>query len=198
MASLDTGDGGGHKGPGVKKAKKLSTRIDMTPMVDLGFLLITFFIFTSTMSNPTTMDLNMPKDTKDEKEQTLTKMSGALTIFLGKDNKVFYYEGLLDEAGAGFKSTNFKEIRDEIIRKKKDVEAAYVQDPACENKAISEGKDPKECRQKDFFVLIKPTDDANYKGVIDLLDEMTINKVGRYALLPPDPEELKLIAASGG
>ena len=60
MAELDTSSGGGHKKGGVKKAKKLSTRIDLTPMVDLGFLLITFFIFTTTMSKPKTMEINMP------------------------------------------------------------------------------------------------------------------------------------------
>lgn len=200
MASMDTGDGGGghKKGPGVKKAKKLNTLVDMTPMVDLGFLLITFFIFTATMSSPTTMDLNMPKDNKDDKDQTKVKQSGALTIMLGKDNSLFYYEGELTPDAAGFKSTSFKEIRDIIIKKKRSVEAAYVTDAACENKARAEGKDPNECKQKDFFVLIKPTPDANYKGVIDMLDEMTINKVARYALLEPFEQEQQLITASGG
>lgn len=201
MASLDTGDDGGHKkGPGVKKAKKLSTKVDMTPMVDLGFLLITFFIFTSTMSSPTTMDLNMPKDTEKQEEQTKVKMSGALTILLAKDNSIFYYEGELTNENASqiFKSSNFNEIRDVIINKKKEVESRYVPDPACEAKAKADGKDPNDCRQKDFFVLIKPTDDANYKGVIDILDEMTINKVSRYALLEPFETELDLVNASVG
>ena len=95
MAQIEGGGDSGHKkGPGVKKAKKLSTRVDMTPMVDLGFLLITFFIFTTTMSSPKAMNLNMPKDTKNQEELNKAKESGALTIMLGKDNSVFYYMGV--------------------------------------------------------------------------------------------------------
>src|SRR5688572_15873232 len=143
MASLDSGDGGGghKKGPGVKKAKKLSTRVDMTPMVDLGFLLITFFIFTATMNEPSTMDLNMPKDTDKDEEITKTKQSGALTVMLGKNDQVYYYEGELAPDGANFKQTTFKGIRDEIIRKKKEVIANYRGNPTCEEKAKSKGKD---------------------------------------------------------
>ena len=163
MASLDTGggDGGHKKGPGVKKAKKLSTRLDMTPMVDLGFLLITFFIFTSTMSTPTTLDLFMPKDTEKDEELNKAKESGALTIMLGKDNNIYYYEGQLsvDEASNNFKSTNFKGIRDVIIDKKRST--------------------PPE----DLVIVIKPNEEATYKNTVDILDEMTINQVKRFALV---------------
>jgi len=79
MAEMDTSGGGHKKGPGVKKAKKLSTRVDLTPMVDLGFLLITFFVFTTTMSQPTAMRLFLPKDTDKPEEQNKVKASGALT-----------------------------------------------------------------------------------------------------------------------
>jgi len=206
MASLDTGDGGGghKKGPGVKKAKKLSTRVDMTPMVDLGFLLITFFIFTTTMNQPTTVNLNMPKDTDKEEEQTKAKESGALTVMLGKDNHVYYYEGQLLPDGSNFKSSNFSAIRDVIINKKKEVIAAYRTDPKCETKAqekiIKEGlrnTTPRdECLDQDFIVVIKPTPDATYKNTVDILDEMTINKVRRYAIVKIADSELQLVNAS--
>lgn len=208
MASLDTGDSGGHhkKGPGVKKAKKLSTRVDMTPMVDLGFLLITFFIFTTTMKQPTTVNLNMPKDTDKEEEQTKAKESGALTIMLGKDNHVYYYEGQLTDNGSNFTSSNFKDIRDIIIKKKQQVVAAYRTDPACEQKekekAIKEGKkniNPRKlCEDQDLIVVIKPTPEATYKNTVDILDEMTINQVRRYAIVKISDTELGLVRATEG
>src|ERR1044072_3352839 len=120
MAEMDTSSGGGHKkGPGVKKGKKLSTRVDLTPMVDLGFLLITFFIFTTTMSQPTAMKLFLPKDTEKPEEQNKIKASAALSIMLGRNNGVYYYEGELLPDGSNFKSKHFKNIWQEIINKKK-------------------------------------------------------------------------------
>ena len=203
MASIDTGggDGGHKKGPGVKKAKKLSTRVDMTPMVDLGFLLITFFVFTATMSSPTTLDLNMPKDVKDQKEQTEVKESSVLSIMLGRDNQIFYYEGKLTEDGSNFKSTTFKGIRDIIVNKKKEVMSRYVTDPECEAKAKAKGRPISECADKDFVVIIKPSPEATYKNTVDILDEMTINQVRTYAMVKIFDQEFELIKAteaSGG
>lgn len=200
MASIDTGggDSGHKKGPGVKKAKKLSTRVDMTPMVDLGFLLITFFIFTATMSSPTTMDLNMPKESDKKEDETKVKQSGALTIMLGKNNNVFYYEGELGASGENFKSSTFKDIRQVIIDKKKSVIAAYKGNAECEQKARDKGKkDPKaECADQDFVVVIKPTEEATYKNTVDILDEMTINNVKRFAMIKISPTEMDLVKVS--
>ena len=197
MASIDTGGDDGHKkGPGVKKAKKLSTRVDMTPMVDLGFLLITFFIFTATMSSPTSMDLNMPKDTEKQEEQSKVKQSGALTIMLGKGNQVYYYEGELDPNGANFKQTTFTGIRDVIINKKKSVIASYKGNPDCEQKQREKGKPIEDCKEEDFVVVIKHTADATYVNTVDILDEMTINGVKRFAVVKIADTEKDLIGAT--
>jgi biopolymer transport protein ExbD len=173
MAEMDTSSGGGHKkGPGVKKGKKLSTRVDLTPMVDLGFLLITFFIFTTTMSQPTAMKLFLPKDTDKPEEQNKVKASGALTIMLGKGDGVYYYEGELLPDGSNFKASNFKDIRKEIIDKKKST------------------------NPQDFVVVIKPGPEATYKNTVDILDEMTINDVKRYAMVDIFDTELQLMKAT--
>jgi len=176
MAEMDT-SGGGHKkkGPGVKKSKKQSTRVDLTPMVDLGFLLITFFIFTTTMSQPTAMKLNLPKDVEKPEDQNKLKESAAFTVMPSKDNRIFYYEGL---DPSKLQQTTFKQVRDIILDKKRRT-------------------DP-----KDFMVIIKPTKDATYKNAVDMLDEMKIDDVKRYALVNISPDEYKFIelteAANGG
>ncbi len=205
MSSIDVaaGESGHKKGPGVKKAKKLSTRVDMTPMVDLGFLLITFFIFTTTMTTPTTLDLNMPKDIKDEKEQTEAKESGVLSIMLGKGDQVYYYEGKLtvDAAGSNFKQTTFKGIRKVIIDKKKEVIGRHVHDETCKKTQdrAKAAKDPDwetACADRDFVVIIKPSEDATYKNTVDILDEMTINRARTYAMVKILKEEVELIKAT--
>lgn len=167
MASLDSGGDDGHKkGPGVKKAKKMSTRVDMTPMVDLGFLLITFFIFTTTMAQPTAMNLFMPKDVEKPDDQNKVKETGAFTILLGKSDQVYFYEGM---DPTKLQASNFKLIRDEIMKKKQNTNA------------------------EDLVVIIKPTVDATYKNTVDILDEMTINEIKRYAMVDITDDEYKLV-----
>ena len=199
MSDIDVSSESSHKkGPGVKKAKKLSTRVDMTPMVDLGFLLITFFIFTTTMSTPATMALLMPKDEKDPKDLTEIKQSGALTILLGKGNQVYYYEGQLEPNGSNFKSSNFNDIRKIISDKKKEVIGKHYHDGGCpklQERAKEKG-DPNwqiACKDKDFVVVIKPNSEATYKNTIDMLDEMTINNVQRFAMIDISEGENSLI-----
>src|ERR1700679_2683750 len=128
MAELDTSGGGHKKGPGVKKGKKLSTRIDLTPMVDLGFLLITFFMYTTTLAKPKTMEINMPYKDPNMKieDQNKIKESVALTILLSKNHRVYYYEGMATDPNKppDLKVTSFAQkngIRDEIIHKEKEV-----------------------------------------------------------------------------
>jgi biopolymer transport protein ExbD len=146
-------------------------------MVDLGFLLITFFIFTTTMSQPTAMKLFLPKDTDKQEELNKVKESGALSIMLGRGDGVYYYEGQLLPDGSNFKSSNFKDIRDVIINKKKST------------------------NPEDFVVVIKPGPEATYKNTVDILDEMTINDVKRYAMVDIFPTEIDMMRAtetSGG
>lgn len=155
-----------------KGRKKMSIRVDLTPMVDLGFLLVTFFMLTTTFSKPQTMEINLPVKPKGEvkeEEQNALKASKAFNIIIGADNKLYWYVGLPNEPIEGPTETNFSA---DGIRK-------ALQD---KNNSI-----------KDMVVLIKPTNDANYKNVVDILDEMNISNIKRYALVDITPEDLKLI-----
>jgi len=158
--------------------------VDLTPMVDLGFLLITFFIFTTTMSQPTAFKLFLPDDKVIPEDQNKAKESGVLTIMMGADNHIYYYEGQLKPDGSNFLSASYNgenSIREIILKKKADV--------------ISRSRDA-ENPEKDFVVVIKPSADCNYQNVVDILDEMAINVVKKYALVDISEGEAQLVSIS--
>ena len=170
MAELEQKQVGAKKGK-KKGRKKMSTRVDLTPMVDLGFLLVTFFMLTTTFSKPQTMEINMPVKPKEEvtdEEQNKVKASKALTVIIGDYNRIFWYQGLPDPKNPP-DETNFSAdgIRKVLLEKNATV--------------------------RDLVVLIKPTDDASYKNVVDILDEMNITNIKRYAIVDITPVDLDLI-----
>lgn len=165
------------KGKSFSRNKKHILKIDMTPMVDLGFLLITFFVFTTTMSTQKATDLFMPKESIND-PMPLPK-SLALTILLDDNNKIYYYHGDFNEALKANEifETNYSTyngIGKVIRQKQKEIDAGGK---------FAEGR-------KGLMLLIKPTSSSNYKNVIDALDEAVINDVRKYAIIEPTKEEL--------
>jgi biopolymer transport protein ExbD len=165
MAELNPSTAPHKKGPGVKKGKKLSTRVDLTPMVDLGFLLITFFIFTTEITRPTAMKLILPKGSKDS---TRYKASAVMTLLPGKNNEVYYYEGM---DPAKMQSADIKAVRTILLDKKRRTDTAW------------------------FTVILKPTPDATYGNTVAVLDEMLIDDIKHYAFTDISPYEKQLIDA---
>jgi biopolymer transport protein ExbD len=201
MAEINTQSSGGKKGK--KKSKKMSTRIDFTPMVDLGFLLITFFMLTTSMIKPQTMEIAMPsKDKVPEEEQTKVKASRAITIILSKDNSVFYYEGTREnDIDPKIIKTDFsaKGIRNFLIQRNYDV-MVKVEDlnkEKAKNDMTQEDYDKKKnelmADKKAPIILIKATNDASYRNLVDILDEMAICNIGRYAIIDITDYDLELL-----
>ena len=187
MAELNTGDGGGKKGGGKVRSKKQNSKVDLTAMVDLAFLLITFFMLTTSLSKPQSMDLGMPdKDTTDVKTDIKVDQKRTMTIILGPDNKIKWFHGLLaapEPGGAPADATYGKEgIRKEILKRVKSVEE-YC-------KTL-----PKNKPGDGLIVIIKPTKKSNYKNLVDILDEMAICGVPTYAIVNEFPDEEKALAA---
>lgn len=182
MADIDTGGGGGkHKG-GVR-SKKMSTRVDLTPMVDLAFLLITFFMLTTTLSKPKAMQLNMPKKTDIEEDKQDVGECQVLNVIIDTLDQVWYYEGL---QVAGLQKTTFAGdagIRKEIIKKMKSVPTSCP--------LTSKGN------KREAIVLIKMMHGARYKNMVDILDEMDITGCKIYAIQEPDPIEIEAVENGG-
>lgn len=193
-------DSGSHKKGGKKRSKKMSTRIDFTPMVDLGFLLITFFMLATSLIKPQTMEITMPSNKKvEEEDKTVAKASQAVTVILGKNDKVFYYFGKTE--GAQIIETNYaiSGLRKILLEKNFDV-AKQVEDLKAEKaktrmddeiflKRLGEIKANKNAP----VVRIMVTDEANYRNLVDALDEMNICSISRYAIVDIDEPDLQLI-----
>jgi biopolymer transport protein ExbD len=164
-------DGGGKKG-GKKRSKKASTKIDMTPMVDLGFLLITFFMLTTTLAKPVVMQLSMPDKTEKE-EKSEVKMSETLTV-IPDSAAVYYYQGLPTDITVKVLKTDYSNngIRTILFDMKKKI-------------------------GENFTIVIKAAKTAKYKNMVDLLDECEITGNGRYAILDIDPGSEALVKKSG-
>lgn len=181
MAELNTGDGGGGK-KGAKKvrSKKLNSKVDLTAMVDLAFLLITFFMLTTSLSKPQSMDLGLPDKDDDPSKNKDIKVdeNRTMTVLLGENNKMKMYMGLLATPKVAPKDITYgKEgIRQEILKRKKEV-LAYTGN-----------------KDKGMIVIIKPSKKSTYRNLVDILDEMAITDVPTYAIVNDfTPEESKLI-----
>jgi hypothetical protein len=179
MAELNMQAGSLRKG-GKRRSEKLSTRIDLTPMVDLGFLLITFFFVTTTWAKPRAMAFNLPANGPS----TLVAKNAALSVLACGDNKLFYYHGDLDEAlktGAcgitGYGATGLRAI---IRNKQEAMDRSY------------------KGGRMEMNLLIKATPEASVQNIVSLLDEMRISGVGKYAFVDLSVGEKKWLAGTRG
>lgn len=213
MAEIAEGGGGGHGKGGKKRAKKQSTRIDMTPMVDLAFLLLTFFVLTSTFSKPKSMELTFPVPPENPEKQPPIK--NAVTFLLTKDDRVFYYEKQfraqdepdgpktqLSELSYGQTGSNSlhkflmeknKWLQDEILKLDAKVKANQIADSTYK-RLVKEVKGS----PKTPTFLIKTDDKATYKNVIDLIDELNINVVGKYVVVDMIKPEYDMVTEKVG
>ena len=180
MAELDTSGGGKKKG-GKVRSKKQSTRVDLTAMVDLAFLLITFFMLTTTLAKPQAMDMAMPdKDKTDQQELTVAD-NRTMTILLGANNRLEWYMGLVDKPLTPPQVDNYGRngIRKALIENSK--------------KVIAATGDPK----KGLIVLIKPSNQSNYRNFVDILDEMKVSNISQYAIVEISDPDIGLLKRDG-
>ncbi|HEU4791043.1 MAG TPA: biopolymer transporter ExbD [Flavobacterium sp.] len=185
MAELNTGDGGGGKG-GKVRSKKQNSKVDLTAMVDLAFLLITFFMLTTTLSKPQSMDLTLPdkEDKKEPQSDIKVDENRTMTLLLGENGKLVRYMGMLEKPLAAPKDYSYgKEgIRKELIARMETVKQY----------STAKGKP-----NDGMIVIIKPSKKSTYRNLVDVLDEMAIvgvNKTGSYAIVNEfTPEEQKLL-----
>ena len=177
MAELDTSGGGKHKG-GKVRSKKASTRVDLTAMVDLAFLLITFFMLTTTLAKKKEMDLTMP-DNSVKTSQLPIAASRSMTILLGSHNQLEWYMGEPGKNPPTKDNYGKDGLRKALIENGKQVAATHA---APDNFMI---------------VVIKPSDKSTYENLVTTLDEMSITAIQSYAIVKISPAEVGLLQREG-
>jgi biopolymer transport protein ExbD len=168
MAELDSSGGGKHKG-GKVRSKKSSTRVDMTAMVDLAFLLITFFILSTTLNKPKAMDLAMP-DKDDQQTQLPVAASRTMTVLLGSNNKLEWFVGEPGKTPGTVDGYGKDGLRKALIENSDKVRASHGGAP--------------------MIVLIKPSEKSTYENLVNALDELNITKIDIHAIVDITPVEI--------
>ncbi|WP_413513649.1 ExbD/TolR family protein [Myroides odoratus] len=179
MAELNTGGGGGGKDKKVR-SKKQNSGVDLTAMVDLAFLLITFFMLTTSMNKPQSMNLAMPdKEAELDLEDQKTKVdeNRTMTILLGGDNKIMWYMGMVNSPIEGPTDQAYGKagIRQVLLQKDKQA-LAYSGKP-----------------DQGLIVIIRASEKATYRNLVDILDEMAISGIKSYALVDITSEDLVIL-----
>ncbi len=183
MAEMNT-SGGGHKKGKKVRTKKMSTRVDLTAMVDLGFLLITFFMLATTFNKPKTMEVNKPAKEKEEVIEPPIKMSKTATLMLGKGDKIYAYvspDEIDETTELQLDSIDYSPagLRKFVQRRQREVQEQWGD-------------------KNELFIMIKPLPSSTYRNIVDVLDEMTINDVKRYAILEANDPIDSLVALRAG
>ncbi len=210
MAEVNTGDGGHGKDKKVKQ-KKQNLRVDFTPMVDMNMLLITFFMFCTSLVKPQTMEINMPsRDKVQEGEESVVKDSEAITILLGGEDRVFYYFGMLNEESylnpKFLVESDYSEngIRAMLLNRNRRVVGELQE---LKEKRLNDQITEEEFKKQTIeikgqkgapVVMIKALDEATYKNLIDVLDEMQIANVGKYAIIDVQDGDIFLVQKALG
>jgi biopolymer transport protein ExbD len=191
---------------GKKKAKKFSTHIDMTPMVDLMCLLITFFMLTTAFSKPKAMEITMPEKNKDDAPIVKINDKRTVNILISGDDKIYYYFGLADPKLPlpTLTETNYSKdgIRKMLLQRNKIAFKAVTElrekvikgeEVMADSTLSRRVKDLKKSDPEAPIILIKADEKAKYKNLVDIIDEMSICTVASYAVVDISPLELQMI-----
>lgn len=166
------------------KNGKSTPKVDLTPMVDLNLLLITFFMFSTTLNKPKAMEITMPFKQEQNENPPQVKDDAAMTILLGDDHKIYYYEGIGSaENPPVVKHATFDPekngIRTVLIDKVKKVKALQANGTLAQEDQLT--------------VIIKPDITAKTDDVVNIIDEMTINDIKIYTITDITKEDQQFI-----